>query len=61
MCYKPNELKSWLFGWFVSPSYDDHEHAYCFPSYESGTKTGLCMITLCRKDLDLYFKLKYNK
>ena len=38
-----------------------HTHAYCFPSYESGTKTGLCMITLCRKDLDLYFKLKYNK
>ena len=27
-----------------------HVHAYCYPLFESGMKTGLRMSTLCRKD-----------
>ena len=27
-----------------------HMHAYCYLLFESGTKTGLRTITLCRKD-----------
>jgi len=30
-----------------------HMHAYRYPLYESGTKAGLCMIALCRKDLEV--------
>ena len=33
-----------------------HMHAYCFTLFESGTKTGLRMIALCRKDRVLTIK-----
>ena len=28
-----------------------HMHAFCYPLFESGTRTGLKTITLCRKDI----------
>ena len=33
-------------------------HAYCYPLFESGTKTGLRAIVLCRKDRVLLSKHK---
>ena len=40
---KRNRPKSWLFGWSLAPSCDDHEFAYACVSlpFESGSKTGL--------------------
>ena len=35
-----------------------HMHAYHYPLYESGTKIGLRMIALCRKDRVLLSKQK---
>ena len=35
-----------------------HMHAYHFPLFESGTKTGLRTIALCRKDRVLLSKHK---
>ena len=35
-----------------------HKHAYHCPLFESGTKTGLGTIALCRKDIALLFKHK---
>ena len=35
-----------------------HTHAYRYPMVESGTKTGLRSITLCRKDRALLSKHK---
>ena len=36
-------------------------HAYCYPLCESGTKTGLRTIALCRKDRVLFSKHKYQQ
>ena len=37
-----------------------HTYVYCYPSFESGTKTHLRMIALCRKEGILLSKHKNN-
>ena len=37
-CYKRNGPNSWLFSWFLSSSFDDHECAYAFISLCFGWK-----------------------
>ena len=36
ICYKRNRPKSWLFCWFLSPSFDDHVCAYACVSLPFG-------------------------
>ena len=52
-CYKGNWLKFGCFAGFCHhhlTTMSAHTHVYRYPLFESGTKTGLRMIALCRKD-----------
>ena len=55
---KRNGPESWLFCWFLSPSFDNLECAYACVLLSFGTKTGLRAIALYRKDRVLLSKHK---
>ena len=62
-CCKRNELWSYLPYWFLLPSFGGHKctyDVYYYPLFESGMKSGLWTIALCRKDLALLCKHKEN-
>ena len=62
MCYIETGLKVGCFAGFQSPSFGDlectHEYMYHYALFESGMKTGLWRIALCRKDIALLCKHK---
>ena len=57
-CYKRNGLKSWFFAGFCHRLTTMSVHEYRYPLVESGAKTGLRAIALCRKDRVLLSKYK---
>ena len=40
-CYKQNDLRSWLFLWFLLVTMSAHTHTYCYCLFESEMETGL--------------------